>query len=187
MSQVRKIQQWRILRNSPTPRDPYPRLKQQHCGNEPGTTLPTMPMKKKRNYNRVVVYDSSGRDSNLTDGSADEGSSDTEDITEDTNLRAEIGREIKRLRAQTPTLTSPIGCSTELANNPTQPDHSRTPIHGQEIEDTAETGEELTGKLRSKQKTNIEKTQTRTESEPRRPERIRSAQRVVKLGGVEYF
>ena len=123
----------------------------------------------------------------MTDASADEDSSHTENNTEDTNLRAEIGREIGRLRAQTPTLTSPIGCSTELANNQAQPDHSGTPIHGQEIDDTAETGEELTGKLRSKQKSNIEKTQTRTESEPRRSERIRSAQKVVKLGGVEYF
>ena len=40
--------------------------------NEPGTshTLPTMPMKKKRNYNRVTVYNSSSRDSNLTNASA---------------------------------------------------------------------------------------------------------------------
>ena len=88
------------------------------------------------------------------------------------------------LRAQTPTLTSPIGCSTELANNLIQPDHSGTPVHGQEIDDTTETGEESTGKLRSKQKMNIEKTQARTELEPRRSERIRSAQRVVKLDGV---
>ena len=102
-------------------------------------------------------------------------------------MRAEIGREIERLRAQTPTLKSPIGCSTELANNPTQPDHSGTPIHVQEIDDTAETGEESTGKLRSKQKMNIEKKTTRTDLEPRRSERIRSAQRVVKLGGEEYF
>ena len=83
--------------------------------------------------------------------------------------------------------TSPIGCSTELANNPTQSDHSGTPIRGQEVADTAETGEELTGKRMSKQKTNIEKSQIRTEPEPRRSERIKSAQRVVKLGGVEYF
>ena len=29
--QMRKIQQWRILRNSPAPQDRTPRLKQQHC------------------------------------------------------------------------------------------------------------------------------------------------------------
>ena len=122
--------------------------------NEPGTshTLPTMPMKKKRNCNRVTVYNLSSHDSDLTNASADEDSSDTEYNTEDTNLRAKIGREIERLRAQTPTLTSPIGCSTELANNPAQPDHSGTPIYRQEIDDTAETGEESTGKLKSKQK-----------------------------------
>ena len=119
--------------------------------------LPTMPLKKKRNYNRVTVYDSSSHDSNLTDASADEDSSDMEDNTKDTILRAEIGREIERLRAQTPTLTSPIRCSTELANNPTQTDHSGTPIHGQGIDDTVETEEESTGKLRSKQKMNFEK------------------------------
>ena len=76
---------------------------------------------------------------------------------------------------------------TELADNPTQSYHSGTPIHDQEIDDTTETGEESTGKLRSKQKMNYEKTQTRTELEPCRSERIRSAQRVVKLGGVENF
>ena len=156
---------------------------------EPSTShaLRTMPMKKKRNHNRVVMYDSSSRESNLSDASVDGDSSDTEDDPEETNLRAEIGRERERLRDQTPTLTSPIGCCTELANNPPQSDHSGTPIHRQEVDDTTEPGEEPTGKLRPEQKINIEKNQTKFESEPRRSERIRSAQRVVKLGGVEYF
>ena len=119
--------------------------------------LPTMPMKKKRNHNRVVMYDSSSRESNLTDASVDGDSSDKEDDPEQTTLRAEIGREIERLRDRTPTLTSPIGCSTELANNPPQSDHSGTPIHRQEVDDTTEPGEEPAGKLRPEQKINIEK------------------------------
>ena len=125
--------------------------------NEPSTShaIPTMPAKKK--YNRVVMYDSSSRESNLTDASQGEYSSDTEEDLEDTNLRAEIGREIERLRDQTPTLTAPIGCSTELVNNPQQPDHSGTPIHRQEVYDITEPGEEPTGKLKAEQKTNIEK------------------------------
>ena len=127
--------------------------------NEPSTShaLPTMPMKKKRDHYRVVMYDSSSRESDLTDASVDEDSSDTEDDPEETNLRAEIGREIERLRDQTPTLTSPIGCSTELANNPPQSDHSGTQIHRQDVDDTTETGEEPTGKLRPEQKINIGK------------------------------
>ena len=86
-----------------------------------------MPAKKK--HNSVVIYDSSSSESNLTDASLVEDSSDTEENLEETNLRAEIGRDIERLRDQTPTLTAPIGSSTELAYNPTQPDHSGTPIH----------------------------------------------------------
>ena len=122
--------------------------------NEPSTShaLPTMPMKKKQNHNREIMYDSSSRESNLTDASVDGDCSDTEDDPEETNLRAEIGREIERLRDQTPTLTSPIGCSTELAINPPQSDHSGTPIHRQEVDDTTEPGEEPTGKLRPEQK-----------------------------------
>ena len=156
---------------------------------EPSTsqTLPTMPSKKKRNYNRVVVYDSSSRDSNSIDTSAEKDSTDTEDDTEDADLRAEIGREIERLRAQTPLPPSPIGCSTELLGNTTQPDHSGTPIDGQETITTAATEVESAGKPRSNQKTKKEKNLTKTELEPRRSERIKTAQRVVKLGGVEYF
>ena len=91
-----------------------------------------------------------------TDNGVDGDCSDTEDDPEETNLRAEIGREIERLRDQTPTLTSPIGCSTELAINPSQSDHSGTPIHRQEVDDTTEPGEEPTGKLRPEQKVIIE-------------------------------
>ena len=62
--------------------------------NEPSTShaLPTMPAKKKPN--RAVIYDSSSRESNLTDASLGEDSLDTEEDLEETNLRAEIGREI---------------------------------------------------------------------------------------------
>ena len=97
---------------------------------EPSTShaLPTMPMKKKRNYNSVVVYDSSSHDSNSIDTSADKDSSDSEDNTEDTSLKAEIEQEIEKLRAQTPILTPLIGCSTKLANNTAQPDRVRTKV-----------------------------------------------------------
>ena len=124
--------------------------------NEPSTShaLPTVPAKKK--LNRAVIYDSSSRESNLTEASVDEDSSNTEEDLEETNLRAEIGREIERLRDQTPTLTALIGCSTELANPP-QPDHSGTPIPRQQVDDTTEPGEEPTGKLRPEQQINIEK------------------------------
>ena len=76
------------------------------------------------------------------------------------SLRAEIGREIEKLRAQTPILTSPIGCSTETATNTAQPDQSGTPIRGQETNITASAEEELTGKPRSKQKIKVEKKPT---------------------------
>ena len=63
--------------------------------NGPSTsyTLPTMPMKKKKQgYNRVVVYDSSSRDSDSVNNDADEDSPEEEDNPEDTDLREEIGR-----------------------------------------------------------------------------------------------
>ena len=69
--------------------------------NEPNTshTLPTMPMKKKKQgYNLVVVYDSSSRDSDSVNNDADKDSSGEEVNPEETGLRAEIGREIKNLR-----------------------------------------------------------------------------------------
>ena len=80
-----------------------------------------------------------------------------------------------------------MGCSTGLLGNTAQPDHSGTPIDSQETITTATAEEESASKPRSKQKTKIEKNLTRTELEPRRSERIKTAQRVVKLSGVEYF
>ena len=154
--------------------------------NEPSTshTLPTMPMKKKKQgYNRVVVYDSSSRDSNSVKNDADKDSSEEEVSPEDTDLRAEI----ENLKNQTPMLTTPIGCSTEIATDVTQPDQSGTPIGGQSTATTTTAEHETTGKPRPKPKTKIENHQTKIESEPRRSERIKTAQRVVKLGGVEYF
>ena len=158
--------------------------------NKPSTshTLPTMPMKKKKQgYNRVVVYDSSSRDSNSVKNDADKDSSEEEVNPEDTDLRAEIGREIENLRNQTPMLTPPIGCSTEIATDVTQPDQSGTPIRGQSAATTTTVEHETTGKPRLKPKTKTENHQTKIDLEPRRSERIRTAQRVVKLGGVEYF
>ena len=79
-----------------------------------------MPMKKKKQgYNRVVVYDSSRRDSDSVKNDADKDSSEEKVNPEDTDLRAEIGREIENLRNQTPMLTPPIGCSTEIATDVT--------------------------------------------------------------------
>ena len=148
--------------------------------NEPSTsyTLPMMPSKKKRTYNRVEIYESPSRDSDSTSNDADKISSDEEDSPEDTGLKAEIGREIEKMRAQTPMPTSPMGCSTEIVTDTAQPDVSETPIRGQNTVDADEIEHENTDKTRLKQKTNLE---------PRRSERIRTAQRVVKLGGGEYF
>ena len=97
----------------------------------PSHTLPTMPLKKKLSYSHVVLYDSSSRDSDSIPPSTDKDSSDTEDNHDETDLRAEIGRKIETLRAQTPAMTSPIGCSTAIAPNTEQPDQSGTPIRGQ--------------------------------------------------------
>ena len=116
-----------------------------------------MPMEKKRNYNLVIVYGLSSNDSDSTKTNADKDSSDAEDNPEDTGLKAEIGREIEKIRAQTPILTSPIGCSTEIATNAAQRDQSGTPIHGQETDITAAAEEELSGEPRSKQKIKVEK------------------------------
>ena len=143
--------------------------------------------KKKQGYNRVVVYDSSRRDSDSVNNDADKDSSEEEDNPEDTSLRAEIGREIENLRNQSLMLTSPIGCSTDIATDAAQPDQSGTPIRGQSTVTSATAEHETTSKPRLKQKTKVENNQTKTELEPRRSERIRMAQRVVKLGGVEYF
>ena len=83
-------------------------------------------------------------------------SSDAECDPEETDLGAEIGRKIEELWAQTPTLTSPIGCSTEIATNTAQPDQSGTQIPGQET-NTAATEQKSAGKPGSKLKFEVEK------------------------------
>ena len=154
--------------------------------------FPTMPAKKK--YKRIITYDSSSRESNTADPSSGEDNPNSdreEEDPEETDLRAEIGREIERLREQTPAPTTQVGCSTGRASNPPQPDVQGTPIHRQTTPDTgietAEPGDGITGKIRAEQNSYFEKNQTKSEPEPRRSERIKSARRVVKLGGVEYF
>ena len=126
--------------------------------NEPGTsyTLPMMPAKKKRTYNRVVMDDSSSRDSESTSNHADKNSFGEESTPEDTALKAEIGREIERMRSQTPMPTSPIGCSTEIATDAAQPDASGTPIRGQSAANTGEIAQDNAVKIRLKQKINSE-------------------------------
>ena len=157
--------------------------------NEPGTsyTLPMKPAKKKRLYNRVVMHDSSSCDSEATSNHADKNSSGEENTPEDAALRAEIGREIERMRSQTPMPTSPIGCSTGIATDAAQPDTSGTPIRGQSAANTGEITQDNAGKIRLKQKNSAENSKSNFNSEPRRSERIKTAQRVVKLCGVEYF
>ena len=93
-------------------------LNNNQADNEAGTsrTIPTMPSKK-LTYSRVVMYDSSSRDSDSMVPNVDKESSDTDSNSEETSLKAEIGRQIKTLRAQTPTMTSPFGCSTLLFRN----------------------------------------------------------------------
>ena len=152
--------------------------------------LPTMPAKGK--YKRVVVYDSSSNAANSSSEEEEKSDTDTEEeSTEEAAIRAEIGREIERLREQTPALTEPIGCSTGRADNPPQPDIQGTPIHRQETlnfgNEIAEPEEAATCKIRAEQNSYSENNQIKSESEPRRSERIKSARRVVKLGGVESF
>ena len=132
------------------------------------------------------MYDSSSRDSDSIPPSADKDSSDTEDSHDETDLRAEIGRKIETLRAQTPTMTSPIGCSSTIAPNTAQLDPSGTPVRGQKTS-TVIAEQELTGKPRLKQIYKEMKNQVRFELEPRRSERVKTAKRIGKLGGVEYF
>ena len=160
--------------------------------NEPSTshTLPTMPTtstKKKRTYSRVITYDSSSHDSESNTNHAGNDSSDEEELPDDTVLRTEIGREIDRIRSQTPTPASPIGCSTEIATDIAQPDTSGTPIPGQNATNTAEVEPDDAGKVELKPRIRAEKNQSDYNLEPRRSERIKTDQRVVKLGGVDYF
>ena len=60
------------------------------------------------------MYDSSSHDSESTSQYADKDTSEEEDVTEDATLKEAIDREVERTLSQTPMLTSPIGCSTEI-------------------------------------------------------------------------
>ena len=164
--------------------DPNNNLADDDAG--PSHTMPTIPLEEKTNYRRVVIYDSSSRDSDSITPNADRDSSDTESKSEETGLRAEIGRQIETLRAKAPTMTSPIECSTAIAPTTSQLDPSDTPIRGQET-NTAVAEEEMTGKPRSKQVHEEVRNKVRFELEPCRSERIKTAKRLGKLGGVEYF
>ena len=87
-------------------------------------------------------------------------------------------------------MTSPIGCNTAIAPTTSQLDSSGTPIRNQETNTViSEEGnkEGMTGKLRSKQVNEEIRNKIRFELEPRRSERIKTAKRVGKFGGVEYF
>ena len=164
--------------------------RQDSNNNEPSTshtTIPTMPSKK-RPYSRVVPYDSSSNDSESTSNQADMTTSEEED-TEDITLKAMIEREVERIRSETPMPTSPIGCSTELAppEDTAQPGTSGTPIRSQNTSGTEIVPQDDTGKTRLKQNVNGESNPLDPTIEPRRSERIRTAKRIVKLGGVEYF
>ena len=105
---------------------------------------------------------------------------------EETDLRAEIGRKIETQRAQTPAITSPIGCSTAIAPNTAQPHQSGTPIREQG-NNTATAELESTGKPGLKQIHKKQQNQVRFELEPRTSERLETTNRMGKLGGVEYF
>ena len=151
-----------------------------------------MPAKKK--YKRIITYDSSSKESNTADPSSGEDNPNSdreEEDPEETDLRAEIGREIERLREQTPAPTTQVGCCTGRASTPPQPVVQGTPIHRQTTLDTgieiAEPEDGITYKIRVEQNSYFGKNQIKSEPEPRRSERIKSARRVVKLGGVEYF
>ena len=148
-----------------------------------------MPAAKKRAYNRVVMYDSSSRDSESTGNYPDRATSEEEDVTDDITLEAMIGQEVERIRSQTPMLTPPIGCITEIpsAADAIQPDAIETPIRGQSTSNTGPIDNDHADKTWLKQNIRDDNTSLDIIQEPRRSERIRSAKRVVKLGGVEYF
>ena len=157
--------------------------RQDDNNNEPSTshTLPTMPTtstKKKRAYSRVITYDSSSHDSEPNSNHADKDSSDEEEeLPDDTVLRTEIGREIDRIRSQTPMPASPIGCSTEIVTEIAQPDTSGTPIHGQNATDTSEVEPDDAGKVELKPRIRTENSQSNSNLEPRRSKRITSRER----------
>ena len=189
MQEVRKIQQRQILRSTPTLRQQQQRRRgrTQHQSRSPDDAHKEeiQPDNHIRLIQPIIQYrrPSSGEDNPDSDRE--------EEDPEETDLRAEIGREIERLREQTPAPTTQIGCSTGRASNPPQPDVQGTPIHRQTTPDTgnetAEPGKGTTGKIWAEQISYFAKNQIKSESEPRRSERIKSARRVVKLSGVEYF
>ena len=135
------------------------------------------------------MYDSSSRDSESTGNYPDRVTSEEEEVTDDVTLEAMIGQEVERIRSQTPMLTPPIGCSTEIppAADATQPDTIGTPIRGQSTSNTGPIDNDHAGKTRLKQNIREDSTSLDLTQEPHRSERIRSAKRVVKLGGVECF
>ena len=143
---------------------------------------------KKRPYSRVVLYDSSSNDSGPTNNQADTTTSEEED-TDDITLKDMIGREVERIRSETPMPSSPIGCSTELIppEDTTQPNTSGTPIRNQSTSGIETAPQDVTGKIRLKQNANGENNPLDLTIEPRRSERIKTAKIIVKLGGVEYF
>ena len=149
----------------------------------PSHSMPTM-TSKKLTYRCVVMYGSSSRDSDSIVPNVNKDCSDMDSKSVETGLRADIGRQVETLRAQTPTMTSPIGCSTVIAPNTSQLDPSGTPIRIQETNTViAEQGnkEGMTGKLRSKQVKVEIRNKVRFELEPRRSERIKTAKRVGKV------
>ena len=118
--------------------------------------------------------------------SADKDDSDTDNSCEVTGFRTKIERTIETLRAQTPTMTSPIGCSTAIAPTTSYQDPLCTPLRGRETNtDTAEdeTREGLTGKITSKQVNEEKRNKVRFELEPRRSERMKTA----KKGGKTWW
>ena len=143
---------------------------------------------KKQSYSRVVLYESSSNDSEPINDQVDTTTSEEED-TEDITLKDMIGREVERIRSETPMPSSPIGCSTELVppEDTAQPDTSGTPIRNQSTSGIETVPQDVTGKIRLKQIVNGENNPLDLTIEPRRSERIRTAERIVKLGGVEYF
>ena len=133
---------------------------------------------KKREYSRVITYDFSSQDSEQNSNHADKDSSDEEEESpNDTVLRTEIGREIDRIRSQTPLPASPIGCSTEIATEATQPDTFGTPIHGQNATDNAEVDSDNTGKVELEPRIRTENSQSNSNLEPRRSKRITRRER----------
>ena len=136
----------------------------------------------------MVLYDSSNRDSYSIDTPhTDKNNPDTDNSSEAGDIRAEIERTVGALRSRTPAMTSPIGCSTAVVPNASQHDPSGSPIRYREtITGTVEgeTNNGKTGKIRPEHVNEGIKNKVRFEKEiePRRSERIKTAEKVGKLG-----